>query len=169
MGHRQADWRHWNNFLPMSRQPAASRLLSFSTVTLITRRSFRSVLINRPHSFIITTIALMIGSPICNISACLGAVLWWKLPKGFCWMCPPSSQKNYSLSGTPGCKYRSTILAPVIRRCLFLKKFDIDYLKIDRSFVSNLTGDSTGMALCEAMILMAHKLDMKVIAEGIRT
>jgi diguanylate cyclase (GGDEF)-like protein/PAS domain S-box-containing protein len=51
----------------------------------------------------------------------------------------------------------------------YLKKFDVDYLKIDRSFVSNLTADSDDLAICEAMIVMAHKLGMKVIAEGIET
>lgn len=51
----------------------------------------------------------------------------------------------------------------------YLKKFDIDYLKIDRSFVNNLTPDSDDMALCEAIIVMAHKLRIKVIAEGIET
>ncbi|MDD1621010.1 MAG: EAL domain-containing protein [Methylococcaceae bacterium] len=51
----------------------------------------------------------------------------------------------------------------------YLKKFDIDYLKIDRSFVSNLAPDSNDLALCEAIIVMAHKLGLKVIAEGIET
>jgi diguanylate cyclase (GGDEF)-like protein/PAS domain S-box-containing protein len=51
----------------------------------------------------------------------------------------------------------------------YLKKYNIDYLKIDQTFVCNLTKDSTDMALCEAIILMAHKLGMKVIAEGIET
>ncbi|MCQ8105249.1 EAL domain-containing protein [Methylomonas sp. SURF-2] len=51
----------------------------------------------------------------------------------------------------------------------YLKKFPIDYLKIDRSFVSHLTIDSSDMALCEAIIVMAHKLGIKVIAEGIET
>ena len=51
----------------------------------------------------------------------------------------------------------------------YLKKFDIDYLKIDQSFTRNLTPDSEDMALCEAIIVMAHKLDMKVIAEGVET
>jgi diguanylate cyclase (GGDEF)-like protein/PAS domain S-box-containing protein len=51
----------------------------------------------------------------------------------------------------------------------YLKKYQIDYLKIDRSFVSNINTNSTDMAICEAMILMAHKLGMKVIAEGIET
>jgi len=51
----------------------------------------------------------------------------------------------------------------------YLKKFDIDYIKIDQSFVRNLSVGSDDMALCEAIIVMAHKLDLKVIAEGIET
>jgi diguanylate cyclase (GGDEF)-like protein/PAS domain S-box-containing protein len=51
----------------------------------------------------------------------------------------------------------------------YLKKFDIDYLKIDRAFVRNLTASSDDLALCEAIIVMAHKLNIKVIAEGIET
>lgn len=51
----------------------------------------------------------------------------------------------------------------------YLKKFDIDYLKIDQSFVKNLTQDSSDLVLCEAIIVMAHKLGIKVIAEGIET
>jgi EAL domain-containing protein (putative c-di-GMP-specific phosphodiesterase class I) len=51
----------------------------------------------------------------------------------------------------------------------YLKKFDIDYLKIDQSFVRNLSPESSDMVLCEAMIVMAHKLGIKVIAEGVET
>jgi diguanylate cyclase (GGDEF)-like protein/PAS domain S-box-containing protein len=51
----------------------------------------------------------------------------------------------------------------------YLQKFDIDYLKIDQSFVRNLSSNSSNMALCEAIIVMAHKLGIKVIAEGIET
>ncbi|QYK00456.1 EAL domain-containing protein [Shewanella psychrotolerans] len=51
----------------------------------------------------------------------------------------------------------------------YLKKFDIDYLKIDQSFTRNLESDSDGVALCEAIIVMAHKLGIKVIAEGVET
>ena len=50
-----------------------------------------------------------------------------------------------------------------------LKKFDIDYLKIDRSFVMDLAGDSGDLALCEGIIVMAHKLGLKVVAEGVET
>ena len=51
----------------------------------------------------------------------------------------------------------------------YLKKFDIDYLKIDRTFVQNLAPDSEDLALCEAITVMAHKLGIKVVAEGIET
>lgn len=51
----------------------------------------------------------------------------------------------------------------------YLKKFNIDYLKIDQSFVRNLAPDSSDLALCEAIVVMAHKLGLKVIAEGIET
>jgi diguanylate cyclase (GGDEF)-like protein/PAS domain S-box-containing protein len=51
----------------------------------------------------------------------------------------------------------------------YLKKFDIDYLKIDRVFVHNLESDPDDRALCEAIIAMAHKLGLKVIAEGVET
>ncbi|HUW38501.1 MAG TPA: EAL domain-containing protein, partial [Rhodocyclaceae bacterium] len=51
----------------------------------------------------------------------------------------------------------------------YLKKFDIDYLKIDQSFVRNLAPASDDLALCEAIIVMAHKLGLQVIAEGVET
>ena len=49
----------------------------------------------------------------------------------------------------------------------YLRKFDIDYIKIDKSFVHNLGVDSNELVLCEAIIMMAHKLGLKVIAEGV--
>ena len=51
----------------------------------------------------------------------------------------------------------------------YLKKFDIDYLKIDQSFVHNLETDSNDIAFSEAIVVMAHKLDLKVIAEGVES
>ncbi len=51
----------------------------------------------------------------------------------------------------------------------YLKKFHIDYLKIDKSFVRDMVTDPNDMALSEAIIVMAHKLGIKVIAEGVET
>ncbi|MFZ6816847.1 EAL domain-containing protein [Undibacterium sp. Ji22W] len=51
----------------------------------------------------------------------------------------------------------------------YLKKFDVDYLKIDQSFTQNLSLHSSEYALCEAIIVMAHKLGIQVIAEGVET
>lgn len=51
----------------------------------------------------------------------------------------------------------------------YLKKLDIDVLKIDRSFVWQLEKDSDDQVLVEAIILMAHTLGLKVIAEGVET
>ncbi len=51
----------------------------------------------------------------------------------------------------------------------YLKQFDIDYLKIDQSFVRNLEHEQNDLALCEAIIVMAKKLGIKVIAEGVET
>jgi diguanylate cyclase (GGDEF)-like protein/PAS domain S-box-containing protein len=51
----------------------------------------------------------------------------------------------------------------------YLRDLDIDYLKIDRSFVTNLTPESDEMALCDAIIVIAHKLGIKVVGEGIET
>lgn len=51
----------------------------------------------------------------------------------------------------------------------YLQELDADYLKIDRAFVIDLGRDRGSLALCEAMIDMAHKLNLKVIAEGIET
>jgi EAL domain-containing protein (putative c-di-GMP-specific phosphodiesterase class I) len=51
----------------------------------------------------------------------------------------------------------------------YLKKFHIDTLKIDQTFIRDLTTDSNDRALCEAIIVMAHKLGIKVVAEGIES
>ncbi len=51
----------------------------------------------------------------------------------------------------------------------YLKKFPIDALKVDRSFVSEIDGTSDSHSICKAIIALAHGLGMKVIAEGVET
>ena len=49
----------------------------------------------------------------------------------------------------------------------YLQRYEIDFIKIDRSFVSNLEASDKDRAITEAIIVMAHKLGMEVIAEGV--
>ena len=51
----------------------------------------------------------------------------------------------------------------------YLKKFDVDYLKIDQSFVRGTAANSSSRTIAETIIVMAHKLGLQVIAEGIET
>lgn len=51
----------------------------------------------------------------------------------------------------------------------YLTRFTIDKLKIDRSFVADLSGDGAGAAIVNTVIVMAHALGMTVVAEGVET
>jgi EAL domain-containing protein (putative c-di-GMP-specific phosphodiesterase class I) len=51
----------------------------------------------------------------------------------------------------------------------YLTRFPIDKIKIDRSFVRDLIADDADAAIVDTIIVMAHTLGMKVVAEGIET
>jgi diguanylate cyclase (GGDEF)-like protein/PAS domain S-box-containing protein len=51
----------------------------------------------------------------------------------------------------------------------YLRRFSLDVLKIDRSFISGLPQDQDLKAMVKAVIYMAHELNLMVIAEGIET
>jgi len=51
----------------------------------------------------------------------------------------------------------------------YLKRFPIDCLKIDRSFVRDVTTNLDDASICGAVVAMAHNLCMKVVAEGVET
>ncbi|WP_256760569.1 EAL domain-containing protein [Cohnella sp. WQ 127256] len=51
----------------------------------------------------------------------------------------------------------------------YIKQFPIDILKIDKSFVQELTTDTKSAVITKAIIEMAHGMDIKVIAEGVET
>jgi EAL domain-containing protein (putative c-di-GMP-specific phosphodiesterase class I)/ActR/RegA family two-component response regulator len=51
----------------------------------------------------------------------------------------------------------------------YLKRFPIDALKIDRSFITDVTSNPDDAAIATAIILMGHSLKLKVVAEGVET
>jgi diguanylate cyclase (GGDEF)-like protein len=51
----------------------------------------------------------------------------------------------------------------------YLKRYPVDRIKIDRSFVSQLAPGSVSVAIVQAMVTLAHALDIEVTAEGVET
>jgi len=51
----------------------------------------------------------------------------------------------------------------------YLAKLPVDTLKIDRSFVIDMTGAPEGLALVSTIISLTHSLKLKVVAEGVET
>jgi EAL domain-containing protein (putative c-di-GMP-specific phosphodiesterase class I) len=50
-----------------------------------------------------------------------------------------------------------------------LKKFPVDTVKIDKSFIQDVSTDPGDATVVEAIIAMAHRLDLQVIGEGVET
>ncbi|MFJ3483970.1 putative bifunctional diguanylate cyclase/phosphodiesterase [Pseudomonas sp. NPDC090202] len=51
----------------------------------------------------------------------------------------------------------------------YLKRFPVDYVKIDQAFIRGLNDSTEDAAITRAIIAMAHSLELKVVAEGVET
>ena len=81
----------------------------------------------------------------------------------------PAIQKQLDLFRSHGAQIAIDDFGTGFSSLSYLKKFDIDYLKIDRSFIQAIASDENDRVLVEAIIAMAHKLRIMTIAEGVET
>jgi len=50
-----------------------------------------------------------------------------------------------------------------------LRRFPFDFIKIDKSFIAGIGSDRNDEKLIQAIVRLAHALDMEVVAEGVET
>ena len=55
------------------------------------------------------------------------------------------------------------------RRRSYLKRFPVEALKVDRSFIDGLGREPEDSAICTAVISLAHALGLRAVAEGVET
>ena len=72
-------------------------------------------------------------------------------------------------SRTSASTWPSTTSAPGYSSLRYLRRFPVDVLKVDQSFVDGLGPDPEDSAIVAAIVSLAHNLELEAIAEGVET
>ena len=92
----------------------------------------------------------------------------WRSPNGPCWRRARSSSSRCAGSPSSASTVGLDDFGTGYSALAYLQRFDLTFLKIDRSFVSQL-GNRRDDAVVAAVIDLAHALELRVVAEGVET
>lgn len=81
----------------------------------------------------------------------------------------PAVTANLSALGAMGVKIAIDDFGTGHSALRYLKRFDVDTLKLDRSFVKDTPGDAEDSAIATAVVALGHGLGLRVVAEGVET
>ena len=96
-----------------------------------------------------------------------GSAIGIEITEGMLLSSEPAVMENFATIREAGIKILVDDFGTGYSSLAYLRKFAVDTLKIDGSFIADLEG--AGRDICEAIIVMAHRLGLDVVAEGVET